>query len=149
MKKQSLSAKIQAEKISELGRVRYSRINVTLPIIFKHHRHKAKLCEDCPRKVRDRRVEAHCILKPIRHWIQKCVNCDKFLDRKTGAYTLSWQEAHNRAVTDSGWYRSQGYKNQVEMREARRRQLAREAQRRFSERQKELKNKLIRQDSDK
>jgi len=149
MKKRSLSAKIQAHKITELATVRYSRINHTIPVILKRIRQKRKPCEDCPRLVKDRRLEATCILKPIRHWIQKCVNCDQYLDRDTGEYNLTWMQAHNRAVTDSGWYRSQGYKDQVEMREARRRELARECRLRHAARQKSLKNQLNHKDSDK
>jgi hypothetical protein len=149
MKKRSLSAKIQAHKITELATVRYSRINRTIPVILKRIRQKRKPCEDCPRSVKDRRLEAHCILKPIRHWIQKCVNCDQYLDRDTGEYNLTWMQAHNKAVTASGYFRSTQYKSMVEMREARRRELAREASRRYSERQKSLRNPQDHKDSDK
>jgi len=149
MKKKALSAKIQTEKISQLARVRYSKINKTLPVIMKRIRKKSKRCEDCSLNVKDRRLEATCVLKPMRHWLQKCMNCDLFLDRHTGKYTMDWHQAHNRAITDSGYWSSDEYRNQMETARRRRLKLAREANERYRNKQKALTNQLNTEQTDK
>jgi hypothetical protein len=149
MNKRKLSARAQQRKITELATVRYSKINDSFPLILRRIKHKKKRCEDCPKTVKDRRLEATCVLKPMRHWLIKCTKCDLFLDRHTGKYTMDWHQAHNRAITDSGYWSSDEYRNQVEMREARRRELARAASKRCSDRKKLLTNQLIHKDSDK
>lgn len=140
MKKKTLTAKAQAEKIFQLARVRYSKINKTLPVILRRIKHKKKRCEDCSFSVKDRRVEATCVFKPKKHWLQKCMNCDLFLDRHTGKYTLDWQQAHNRAITDMGYYSSDEYHNLIEKRHKRRLEIARQANERYRNKLKALKS---------
>ena len=152
MKKRSISAKTQARKITELATVRYSKINHTIPVILRRIKHKRKRCEDCPKTVSDRRLEATCVLKPTRHWVIKCTKCDLFLDRDTGKYALNWTQAHQKAITKSGFYQSKEYKDYQIQRMARKQQVNRECRRRYVAKQKALKslnNTLVSEDSDK
>ena len=149
MNKRKLSARAQQRKITELATVRYSKINESLPLILRRIKHKKKRCEDCPKTVKDRRLEATCVLKPMRHWLIKCTKCDLFLDRHTGKYTMDWHQAHNRAITDSGYWSSDEYRNQMETRRKRSLEMAREANKRYRLRQKELTNQLNPEQTDK
>lgn len=82
-------------------------INASVPPILRKILHTKRRCEDCPRTVKNRVVEAHMVFYPVRHWLQKCTKCDVFLNHRTGRYELSWQTAHSQTLTDIGYHRMQ------------------------------------------
>jgi hypothetical protein len=77
------------------------------------------------------------------------MNCDLFLDRHTGKYTMDWHQAHNRAITDSGYWSSDEYRNQMETARRRRLKLAREANERYRNKMKSLNKQLNTEQTDK
>lgn len=109
MKRRTLTAQQQRERIAKLAVMRDIRINKTIntsiPAILKRIIHTKKRCEDCPRTVKNRVIESHVVFYPVRHWLQRCNKCDAFLCHRTGRYQLSWQTAHSQTLTDIGYHR--------------------------------------------
>lgn len=109
MKPKSLTAEQQRARIEQLAVIKDHRINkqinTSIPATLKKIRHKKQRCEDCPSTVKNRVVEATVVFWPVRHWIQKCNTCEKFLNPKTDRYEFSWQQAHSASLVKMGYYR--------------------------------------------
>ena len=87
--------------------------NPTVPAILRKIIHTKRRCEDCPRTVKNRVVEAHMVFYPVRHWLQQCDKCKMFLCRRTNKYHINWQTAHSQTLVDIGHFRkSKPHSNQ-------------------------------------
>jgi hypothetical protein len=82
-------------------------INPTVPPVLRKILQTKRRCEDCPRIVKNRVIEAHVVFYPVRHWLQKCNKCDAHFNHRTGRYELSWQTAHSQTLTDIGYHKMQ------------------------------------------
>ena len=109
MKRKALTAEQQRVRIAELAVMKDVRINkqvnASIPATLKRICHKKQRCKDCPSTVKNRVVCATVVFWPVRHWIQKCNTCEKFLNPKTGRYEFSWQQAHSASLVKLGYYR--------------------------------------------
>lgn len=107
--KKSLTREQIREHLNRLAIMRDVKINKTtnptVPAVLRKILHPKRRCEDCPRTVKNRVVEAHVVFYPVRHWLQRCNKCDAFLCHRTGRYQLSWQTAHSQTLTDIGYHR--------------------------------------------
>lgn len=79
--------------------------NPTVPAVLRKIIHTKRRCEDCPRTVKNRVVEAHVVFYPVRHWLHQCNKCHAFLCHRTGKYQLNWHTAHNQTLTDIGYHK--------------------------------------------
>lgn len=85
-----------------LARLKFKKVKKgepeALPVLEKIL-HEPKQCEDCGRRVKDRRVEIKRSQFPEPHWREHCVNCSLWRNPETNKFDLNNMTLNRLIIT--------------------------------------------------